>query len=126
MGSINTGSFEKQRIFSGWDLERRAETFKCENSVSITCVEDKWTHEPRNAGDIKELREAPEQQSAGNRDRSPITTGIGFCHQSKRKEGICFSRAFGRDARVANVFKLAMEYMKQRNHLHSPEWIGEQ
>lgn len=124
--NINTGSFEKQRKFSGWDLERRAETLKnVRNQLALPVLK---INGPMNQGMQEILRSwerllSNSQQGTGTAVLSPQELGFGINLKGRR---ICFSRAFGRDATVANVFKLAMEYMKQRNHLHSPEWIGEQ
>lgn len=42
------------------------------NRSTITGLEDRWGHKPRNAGDIKAPREALEYQSARNKDLSPV------------------------------------------------------
>lgn len=51
-------------MFSGWGQDGRSERFKCETQSTIDTYKDDWNHKPRNAGDIKGIREAPRQQLA--------------------------------------------------------------
>lgn len=97
------------------------------NQATITVLEDIWGHKPRNAGDIKELREALEQQSARKQGPQPYTAGIEFCHQPKRsrKEEILL-QSFQMRPQCGQCFESSLGRHEAERSVELPELICEQ
>lgn len=112
-------------MFLGWGQDGRSERFKCEAQSTIDTYKDEWNHKPRNAGDIKGIKEAPRQQLARKWDPSP-TTGAGFCQQPKNAGKEILSQSIQMRPQTANALILALEDMKQRNQLCPPGFTGKQ
>ena len=98
----------KVRHFSGWGQERGQRDSRVRIESNISGFEDKRGHEPRNAGDIKGLREATGKQSARNRDLSPPTTGTGFWQLPERSRRQILSQSFRIRSQAGQCFDFGL------------------